>query len=84
LRLIVRIFVGLSIALMILWVIGQAIGFVIGVLWTRRRSRYYFERRLRRNGIPGPVIEEMGERYHAPGLIRDLIRSTRVEARTGG
>ena len=62
-----------------LWFLGQIVGLGLGILWARRCSRYYFARRLRRNGLPLPVIEEMARRYHSPGLIRDLIRSTRAE-----
>lgn len=51
------------------------IGFALGLLRARRRSRDVFERRLRRNGLPEDVVEEIMQRYHARGLLRDLIRS---------
>jgi hypothetical protein len=70
----VRIIVGISIAPLVIWLVGQMIGFAIGVLWARRRSRSVFRRRLRRNGLSEDVIEEVAWRYHPPGLIRDLIR----------
>jgi SOS response regulatory protein OraA/RecX len=53
------------------------IGLAIGILRARRRSRWVFERRLRRNGLSEDVIEEIAWRYHPPGLIRDLIRAAR-------
>ena len=70
-----RIVIGVSIAMLIIWLLGQLIGFTIGLLWARRRSRYVFRRRLRRNGLPEDVIEEVVWRYHPPGLIRELIRT---------
>jgi hypothetical protein len=53
---------------------GQMVGLATGFLWARRRSRYVFLRRLRRNGLSEDVIEEVGWRYHSPGLIREMIR----------
>jgi len=73
----VRIIIGISIGLLIFWILGQMIAFAVGILWARRRSRYALERRLRRRDLPEDVIEEIVVRYHAPGLIRDLIRSAR-------
>jgi len=70
----VRIVFAISIGLTILWLVGQLIGFGVGILWARRRSRRVFERRLRRSGLSGEVIEELVGRYHPPGLFRDLIR----------
>ncbi len=63
--------------MLVIWLLGQVIGFAIGFLWARRRSRHAFERRLRRNGLSEDVIEEIAWRYHSPGLIRDLIRTAR-------
>jgi len=64
--------------MLVIWLVGQVIGFAIGFLHARRRSRYVFERRLRRNGLPEDVIEEIAWRYHPPRLIRDSIRSDRL------
>ena len=61
--------------MLIIWLVGQVIGFAIGLLLARRRSRFAFERRLRRSGLSEDVIEEIASRYHPPRLIRDLIRS---------
>jgi SOS response regulatory protein OraA/RecX len=57
------------------WLVGQVVGVAIGLLHARRRSRYVFERRLRRNGLPEDVVEEVARRYHPPRVLRDLIRS---------
>jgi hypothetical protein len=70
----VRVVIGVWIGLLVIKLVGQMIGFAIGLLWARRRSRYVFRRRLRRNGLSENVIEEVTWRYHPPGLIRDLIR----------
>ena len=72
-----RIVIGVWIALLVIKLVGQMIGFGIGLLWARRRSRYAFRRRLRRNGLPERVIDEVAWRYHQPGLIRELIRAAR-------
>jgi hypothetical protein len=77
LNLLVRIVIGVSIALLIVWLVGQMTGFALSLLWARRGSRWVFERRLRRNGLPEDVIDEIVWRYHPPGLIRDLIRLAR-------
>jgi len=66
---------GLSIVLLVIWLAGEMVGFGIACLYARRRSRYIFERRLRRNGLPEDVIAEIARRYHPPGLIRSLIRA---------
>ncbi len=69
-----RVVIGVWIGLLVIKLVGQMTGFGIGLLWTRRRSRHVFRRRLRRNGLFEDVIEEVARRYHPPGLIRDLIR----------
>ena len=63
--------------MLVIWLLGQVIGFAIGFLYARRRSRLVFERRLCRNGLPEDVIEEITSRYHPPRLLRDAIRSDR-------
>jgi hypothetical protein len=73
----VRVVIGVWIGLLAIKLVGQLIGFAIGLLWTRRRSRSVFLRRLRRNGLSEDVIEEVAWRYHPPGLIRELIRAAR-------
>jgi SOS response regulatory protein OraA/RecX len=73
----VRIVIGIWIGLLVIRLVGQLIGFAIGLLWARRRSRYLFRRQLRRNGLSEHVIEEVAWRYHRPGLIRELIRAAR-------
>jgi len=73
----VRIIVGLSIALLTVWLVGELVGVGTGLLWARRRTRWAFRRRLRRNGLSDEVIEEIARRYHPPGLIRQLIREAR-------
>ena len=72
-----RVVIGVWIGLLAIKLVGQLIGFGIGLLWVRRRSRYVFQRRLRRNGLSEDVIEEVAWRYHSPGLIRELIRAAR-------
>jgi len=72
---VVRIVLGVSVALTILWMIGEIVTIGIGFLWRRRRTRHHFERRLRRNGLPENVVEELSCRYHSGGLIRALMRS---------
>jgi hypothetical protein len=70
----VRILIGVWIGLLAIKLVGQMLGFAVGLLWARRRSRAVFRRRLRRNGLSETVIEEVAWRYHPPGLIRGLIR----------
>jgi len=71
----VRIVIGASVALLIVWLVGQVLGAGAGFLWARRRSRGVFERRLRRNGLPDDVIEAFLREYEASRLIRDLVSS---------
>jgi hypothetical protein len=73
----VRVVIGVWIGILVIKLIGQMIGFATGFLWARRRSRFLFRRRLRRNGLSEDVIEEISWRYHPPGLIRSLIRAAR-------
>jgi len=73
----VRIVIGIWIGLLVIKLVGQMLGFAIGFLWAHRRSRYVFQRRLRRNGLSEDVIEEVTWRYHPPGLIRYVIRVAR-------
>jgi hypothetical protein len=75
LKTLVRIVVGVWLGLVVIKLVGQLIGFATGVLWARRRSRHLFERRLRRSGLSEDEVEEFASRYHARGLIRDLIRT---------
>jgi len=63
--------------MLVIWLVGQVIGFAIGLLYARRRSRYVFERRLHRNGLPEDVVEEIAWRYHSPWSLRDLARLDR-------
>ena len=70
-----RIAIGVWIGLLVIKLVSQMIAFGIGLLWARRRSRHVFRRRLRWNGLPDDVIEEVAWRYHPPGLIRELIRT---------
>jgi len=56
---------------------GQVLGVGIGFARARRRSQRAFERRLRRNGFPEEVAEELALRYGATGLVRGLIRGAR-------
>ena len=78
-----RIIVGISIGLTIVWLVGELIGIGFGILWARHRARTVFERRLRRNGFPEDAVEEMVKRYHATGLLRALLRSTQVHRSDG-
>ena len=78
-----RVFVGISIGLGVIWLVGELIGVGFGTLWARHRARIVFARRLRRNGFPEDAIDEMVERYHATGLLRGLIRSKRVRHSDG-
>ena len=71
----VRIILGVSVALTIVWMTGEILAVGMGFLWRRRRTRRHFERRLRRNGLPEDVIEELSCRYHSGGLLRGLMRS---------
>lgn len=72
-----RVIIGVWIGLLVIRLVGQMIGFGIGLLWVRRRSRHVFRRRLRSNGLPEVVVEELACGYHPPGLIRELIRTAR-------
>ncbi len=72
-----RVFLGVSVALLVVWFLGQLVGFLIGLGWARCRSRRVFRRRLRRNGLPADVVDEIGRRYHRPGLLRAMLRSDR-------
>ena len=61
--------------------LAALIGFLIGYVCVRRRAVAQFRRRLRRQGVPGEIADDLAGRYKETFQLGDLFRGDRGRGR---
>ena len=69
-----NLWAGIVIAVLIPTLVCRIIGSVLGLLWTRRRTRATFRRSLLRAGMTADEADALTIRYSARISLRELLR----------
>ena len=69
-----NLWAGIVIAVLLPILIGRITRSVIGLAWTRRRTRSMFRRSLLRTGMTVDQADSLAGRYHARISFRELLR----------
>lgn len=69
-----NLWAGIVIAFLLPILIGRITGSVIGLVWTRRRTRSTFRCSLLRAGMTADEADSLAGRYHGRISFRELLR----------
>ncbi|MCK5585873.1 hypothetical protein KAJ02_07355 [Candidatus Bipolaricaulota bacterium] len=70
-----NLWAGIVIAVLFPVLVCRIIGFAIGLMWTRRRTRSAFRRSLLRAGLTAEEAESLAGHHQARISFRELLRN---------